>query len=95
MGTGDTATFTIGGGWDIFDRASSVADFLLKKIEEDKVENGEQPIEFHLGKKDEELGVETVAHFFDPVQNRIDRLNHVKELIAEACLICQEVMQEL
>jgi hypothetical protein len=95
MGIGETAVFTIGGGWDIFDRACSVADTLLKMIEEDKIENGEQPTQFHLGSKDEELGIEVKPHFFDPVQNQIDRLNHAKELIAEACLICQEVSQEL
>ena len=95
MGIGDTAAWTIGGVWDLFDRANSVADVLLRKIEEDKQENGEELIEFHQGHKDEELGVEVKPHFFDPTQDKIDRLNHAKELIAEACLICQEVAQEL
>jgi len=91
----EAAAFTIGGGWDIFDRACGVVDYIEHMIREDEEENGETPIQYHRGKKNEDLGLETKDHLFDPTQDKFNRLETARKQIQDACLACQEVMDEL
>jgi hypothetical protein len=92
MGIAEAASFTIGGGWDVFDRARSVADHLEHLIHEDIEEYGD-PIEFHEGEDD--LFGKISPHFFDPNQERIFELERAKALIDEAELIMQNILAEI
>ncbi len=82
MSTADCAAFTVTGGWDVFDRASGVADWIEEHIE--------QPIEYHPGD-----GLFAEAHLFDPNEQARLNLQRARELISEACTLCQGAMAAL
>lgn len=80
MSLADCASFTIGGGWDIFDRARSVADCIEELA-------SEHPIELHPAT---EL---TDMHFYDPDEVRRSRLKMAKQMLDEVELILQQEME--
>ena len=81
-----TAAVVIGGAFDAFDRASGIADHLLETMDKlEKLGELDMDIEFHAPT------LLTDAHLFDPAAEARLQLMHAKELIREACDICQNI----
>ena len=82
MGIAEAASFTISGGWDVFDKIDGLINWIESQIDEE-----DERTEFHMGDD-----MFNDAHFFTPADQFRERLDEAREHNAAVRLICQEIL---
>lgn len=86
MSAGDAYVATVSGIFDRFDIAAGVADWVARMVRD-----AELPVEFHVSAGTTKVN----PHFYDREQDYLDRLEEARDLVFQACRICQEILAEL
>lgn len=80
MGVAEAGAFSISGGWDVFDRAAGVANWIESHME---------PIEYHPDEG------EDGGHLFDQNEEAREKLRQARAMIQKACLLCQQALEAI
>lgn len=97
MGISEATAASISGVWDIFDRAVGVTTWIERMMSEILQE---EPCELHTETNAMIAGLfgaepQAGMHLFDPNRARLEDLERARQMINDACLICQNVLAEI